>query len=255
MTDPSTPKTALDEATAGPGLFKAAAKLLQKFAPPLPDEPPEIEQLFESIFRGDDRFPVYPDNRRVPLEIFQHPLRLLLLSEDPRARKIVTGHRRFRDGADILFRSFTDTDDDLDVKPARWKPWHDTRLARKIFPPLERNPTYYYLSPDGLTQECPPELTLFLRACRSGRQPIFTDAAQLEPEIFDHPFALHILSDPEDPRRTLPRDRWKRAVRGRTITYKTERTQLLAGYLTTIPPEFAARFGLGFFIHAPARPE
>ena len=210
--------------------------------PVFPDEPPEFAEFFADFFTGN-RIAFYDDGRRVPLELFRNRFRLLLLSQKPEGLHILRGARGFRNHGAIMVTKPDETGHSRELKPARWKPWHDHPLVARYFPAHPRDPRYYYVSRDGLTQECEPEIADFLKACRLGVQPFFKNPLGLrtpehiDPEVFDHPLAVHLLSAPDDPRRKLVRTRWRRAITGPLMTYDTPRVRSLATMLVTLPPE------------------
>lgn len=127
----------------------------------------KIDAFFDELIRGR-RLPVCEDGRRVPLEIFNSPLRLLLVS------------------------------------------------------PLAPDPTYFVRNLEGEAVKVPGFVAAFLRHCRSVRQPVFAGYMQIPPELFDHPFAFHIISsDRKDHDRKLVRDRWGRTIKGEVIIADT----------------------------------
>ena len=89
----------------------------------------KIDAFFDELIRGR-RLPVYEDGRRVPLEIFNSPLRLLLVSQDPKHRYLVRAAGRFRTKAEINIREWPEDDAIPDVRPARDRAWHLDQLEK-----------------------------------------------------------------------------------------------------------------------------
>ena len=210
--------------------------------PRFPEEPAELTDFFEGFFTGE-RIACYEDNRRVPLELFHNRYRLLLISQNPKQMRYLQGARGYRNHGQIFITQPGPDGTYRDLKPARWRAWHDHPLVARHFPVHPSDPRYYSVSRTGITQECEPEIADFLRACRAGLQPFFKHATGLrtpehiDPDVFDHPLAIHLLSAPGDPRRKLVRTRWRRAIRGPLMTYDTPRIRSLANLLMTLPPE------------------
>ena len=199
----------------------------------------KIDAFFDELIRGR-RLPVYEDGRRVPLEIFNSPLRLLLVSQDPKHRYLVRAAGGFRTKAEINIRDWPEDDAIPDVRPAHDRAWHHWPMIERLLPPLAPDPTYFVRNLEGEAIRVPGFIAAFLRHCRSGRQPVFAGNMQIPPELFDHPFAFHILSsDRKDRDRKLVRDRWGRTIKGEVIIADTpifselvEQVNALAPHLT-----------------------
>lgn len=214
-------------------------RLRKLFEVPRVEGQDKIDAFFDELVRGK-RLPVYDDGRRVPLEIFNSPLRLLLISQDPNHRYLVRAAGGFRTRAEILIREWPEDDTIPDVRPARDRAWHHWPIVKRLFPPLAPDPTYFVRNLEGESIRVPGFVTAFLRHCRSGRQPVFAGNRQVPPELFDHPFAFHILSsDSKSRERKVVRDRWKRTIKGEIIIADTplfnelvEQVNALAPHLT-----------------------
>ncbi len=185
----------------------------------LPSLGPELEkslaEFFDDLLSGK-KLVQYADDRRFPLDLLFSSWRAALISNDPKIRDVVRSPSNFHSKAEILISDWPEDDSSLlALRPARHKPWHDHPIVLRLFPPHKPNPVYLFEDDDGDVRHLPPSIGRWLRDCRTGRQPVFAGNHHVEPEIFDHPFALNLFLEKDQKKgRTKVRTRWRRSVTG-----------------------------------------